>query len=335
IGVSKKNSDVFGNGTEKYKELTVSEGLYRDDCVLINDERDKSDARCKDVLENIAGMDGITGIEEIAEKVQSGKSNGEQVENCQKRVNVALKTYDYIVKHDELPKKLNYIPTLITESGNEVVIFDEVLLNKGSERWNLTLCGHFVRFDMNIHDLRQHVFKFRDSNGLNAVLDKGLWMVKIINVLLEAWSVEGINAIASSLGKPMMMDTNIAAICHKGICNFDFARILVEMDAEKELKKEIVIQYKDKNNNVRGSKTVKVVYDWIPLIYTHCKVFGHDDIHYKKRGVAFGNNYGTNIIETTNEDKEAQIKGKHLEVGKQIYQGFRSNTNIGNNATKS
>nr|GFA79199.1 ATPase, F1/V1/A1 complex, alpha/beta subunit, zinc knuckle CX2CX4HX4C [Tanacetum cinerariifolium] len=251
----KKNSDVFGNGTEKYKELTGSEGLDRDDCVLINDERDKSDARCKDVLENIAGMDGITGIEEIAEMVQSGSNLVNELAN------------------DE-----------IAESS--IMIKENLMVNKWktvkrSERWNLTLCGHFVRFDMNIHDHRQHVFKFRDSNGLNAVLDKGLWMVKIINVPLEAWSVEGINAIASSLGNPMMMDTNIAAICHKGIGNFDFARILMEMDAEKELKKEIVIQYKDKNNNVRGNK-------------------------------------------------EAQIKGKHLEVGKQMYQGFRSNTNIEN-----
>ncbi|GJW94747.1 hypothetical protein Tco_0174419 [Tanacetum coccineum] len=258
IDVSKKNLDVLGNGTEKDKESIGSKGSYRDDCVVTTDEREKSDARSKDVLENIAGMDGTTGIEETAEKVQSGsnsvnelandeivessdndkgKSNGGQVKNCQKEVNVTLKTYAHIVKHDDLPKNLNYVPTLITESGNEVVIFDEVLVNKGSERWNLTLCGQFVGFDMNIRELR-------DSNGLNAVLDK-------------AWSVEGISAIASSLGRAVMMDTNTAAMCHKGIGNFDFARVLVEMDAKKELKKEIMIQYRDKNNNVKGSKTAK------------------------------------------------------------------------------
>ncbi|GJY40805.1 RNA-directed DNA polymerase, eukaryota, reverse transcriptase zinc-binding domain protein [Tanacetum coccineum] len=82
--------------------------------------------------------------------------------------------------------------------------------------------------------------------------------VKIVTVPLEAWSVEGISAIASSLGKPMMMDANTAAMCHKGIGNFDFAKVLVEIDARKELKKEIVIQYRDKNNNVKGSKTIKV-----------------------------------------------------------------------------
>nr|GEW70593.1 hypothetical protein [Tanacetum cinerariifolium] len=194
IDVSKKNSYVFGNGTEKDKESAGSEGSNKDDCVVTNDEREKIDARSKDVLENIAGIDGITSIEEIAEKVQSGnnpvndlandetaessdknkgKSNGKHVENCHKEVIVALKTYAHIVKHDDLPKNLNYIPTLITESDNEVVIFDEVLVNKGSERWNLTLC--------------------------------------------EAWSMEGISAIEISLGKPMMMDTNTAAMCHKGI----------------------------------------------------------------------------------------------------------------------
>ncbi|GJV19201.1 zinc knuckle CX2CX4HX4C containing protein [Tanacetum coccineum] len=152
-------------------------------------------------------------------------------------------TYAHIVKQDELSKNLNYIPTMITETGSEVVIFDEVITDIDANK-----NGHYV-------------FKFRDSNSLNVVLDKGPWMVKnkpmfvqkwnseigmekmepkrlsvwvkIVNVPLEAWSVDGISALASSLGKPMLMDTMTATMCHKGVGNFKYARVLMEMDADK------------------------------------------------------------------------------------------------------
>nr|GEV64654.1 zinc knuckle CX2CX4HX4C [Tanacetum cinerariifolium] len=42
-----------------------------------------------------------------------------------------------------------------------------------------------------------------------------IW-VKIINVPIEAWSVKGISALASSLGKPIIMDDMTARICAKG-----------------------------------------------------------------------------------------------------------------------
>ncbi|GKA95586.1 RNA-directed DNA polymerase, eukaryota, reverse transcriptase zinc-binding domain protein [Tanacetum coccineum] len=100
--------------------------------------------------------------------------------------------------------------------------------------------------------------------------------VKIVNVPLEAWCVKGISAMASSLGKPILMDSMTATMCHKGTGNISYARVLVEMDSEKELKNEIEIQYVDKCKNVKGNKKVQVTYDWKPPICTHCKVFGHE-----------------------------------------------------------
>ncbi|GKA45647.1 RNA-directed DNA polymerase, eukaryota, reverse transcriptase zinc-binding domain protein [Tanacetum coccineum] len=93
---------------------------------------------------------------------------------------------------------MDYIPTVINENGNEVVIFDEDLVQKGSKRWCLTICGQFVGYDMHINGLRynirrmwgkygvteidvckngQYMFKFRNNEGLNVVLDKGPWML--------------------------------------------------------------------------------------------------------------------------------------------------------------
>lgn len=89
------------------------------------------------------------------------------------------------------------MPTLVIELGNEVVVFDEILVQKRSERWNLTVCGKFVGHSMNPSQLRynirrmwskygvadivynngQFTFKFRNKEGMEAVLDSGPWMV--------------------------------------------------------------------------------------------------------------------------------------------------------------
>ena len=106
---------------------------------------------------------------------------------------------------------MNYILTLITESGNEVVIFDEMLVLKGYERWNLTICGQFFGFNMHISELRynirrmwgkfgitnidtnkngQYIFKFRDIEGLNVVLERGRWMVQNKPLFAQKWNPE-------------------------------------------------------------------------------------------------------------------------------------------------
>ncbi|PWA40462.1 hypothetical protein CTI12_AA562450 [Artemisia annua] len=74
----------------------------------------------------------------------------------------------------------------------------------------------------------------------------------------------------------MVMDSMTASMCYRGIGNLDYARVLVEFDAEKDLKYEIEVQYRDKENRIKGSKKVKVLYDWKPCRCTECKVFGHE-----------------------------------------------------------
>nr|GEU85616.1 hypothetical protein [Tanacetum cinerariifolium] len=200
--------------------------------------------------------------------------------NIDNNLNEPTKTFSYasMVKVDDIPKELDFIPAIFTEDGIEVVVFYEKIVKLGSKRWCLTICGQFVGYDM-------HINEFRDEIGLNAVIEKEPWMirnkplfiqkwsseigmqkveprkmpvwVKINNVPLEAWSVKEISALASGLGKPILMDTMIAKMCHKGIGSLEFARVLVEIDAAKDLKKEIEIQYIDKSNNIKGK-----VFEW-------------------------------------------------------------------------
>ena len=67
--------------------------------------------------------------------------------------------------------------------------------------------------------------------------------VKLLNIPLEAWSTKGISAVASGIGKPLIMDQTTAKMCNEGIGRLGYARVLVEISAEKEFKDKIEICY--------------------------------------------------------------------------------------------
>ncbi|GKA46942.1 RNA-directed DNA polymerase, eukaryota, reverse transcriptase zinc-binding domain protein [Tanacetum coccineum] len=194
-------------------------------------------------------------------------------------------------------------------------------------------------------------FKFRSNEGLERVLEQGPWIVnnkplyvqkwnpiiklekvdatkilvwaKLINIQLEAWSKEGISALASSLGKPLRMDNVTAQICKDGKGIADFARVLVEFDASKGLKDEICVQYRSKDNVIKGTKKVKVEYMWKPEVCSTCKVFGHGNEKCKK-----GQKDPTqNVTESGNigRSKESVNEGNYMrnyEVRRDNHVGF-------------
>ncbi|GJY92303.1 RNA-directed DNA polymerase, eukaryota, reverse transcriptase zinc-binding domain protein [Tanacetum coccineum] len=239
----------------------------------------------------------------------SGMKDKEQDENTRSTSGYGVKSHANVVTKDVkyADNKLNFIPTEVTKEGCEVVIFYEALVDKGSTQWKLTVYGNFVRYV----DDGTCMFKFKNESGMNKVLDLGPWMVNnkplflrkwdptigmekieltkiplwvsMVNVPLEAWSTEGISALASSLGRPSIMDNMTAKRCKLGEGRMDYARVLVEFDVNKGLKVKIEIQYRDKNNNVKGSKHVKVEYAWKPESCSHCNVFGHSHSNYRKR----------------------------------------------------
>nr|GEW18270.1 hypothetical protein [Tanacetum cinerariifolium] len=160
----------------------------------------------------------------------------------------------------------------------------------------------------NIHDMSSMNYNEKGVNannaeGLKTVIEKGPWMVsnrplivkqwnikirmqkakrsklpvwvRMTDVPLDAWSIEGISALTSSLGMLMIMDTMTASMCHSGIGRMDFARVLVEMDVVKEFKRKLKCN-KKMRNKIKGVKKVSVTYDWKPAVCTHCRVFGHD-----------------------------------------------------------
>ncbi|GJU06223.1 zinc knuckle CX2CX4HX4C containing protein [Tanacetum coccineum] len=73
-----------------------------------------------------------------------------------------------------------------------------------------------------------------------------LW-VKIMNVPLEAWNTYGIMRLASSLGNPIIMDIITTSMSEKAYGRASFARVLVKVDATKELADSIKRTEEERN----------------------------------------------------------------------------------------
>ncbi|GKC07964.1 ATPase, F1/V1/A1 complex, alpha/beta subunit [Tanacetum coccineum] len=145
--------------------------------------------------------------------------------------------------------KLVFKATDMSKEGKEYVVFDEELVKVGSAKWQLNVVGQCVGFRMSGAEL---------SFPMKRVL-----------------CVKGISAIASSIGKPLIMDSMAANMCKQGFGRIDYARVLVEIDASKGFRDVIELMYKDKLNNYKGVKKVKVEYSWKPPVCDFCKVFRH------------------------------------------------------------
>nr|GEV74741.1 zinc knuckle CX2CX4HX4C [Tanacetum cinerariifolium] len=102
------------------------------------------------------------------------------------------------------------------------------------------------------------VYKWDFSLGLNKVEPTKLpiW-VKLSEVPMEAWTTECLSALSSSMGKPMILDNMTTCVCKNGVGRTMYARVLVEIKAVKRFKEVFELQYRDKNQNVKGTKTVK------------------------------------------------------------------------------
>ena len=98
-----------------------------------------------------------------------------------------------------------------------------------------------------------------------------LW-VRIFNIPLEAWNVDGISRIASRVGTPLIMDKFTADMCEKGYGRASFARVLVEVDASNGLVDSVEVWYRSFNRSMK----LKVEYAWQPPLCSHCCVFGHN-----------------------------------------------------------
>ncbi|KAJ9564993.1 hypothetical protein OSB04_000959 [Centaurea solstitialis] len=138
-------------------------------------------------------------------------------------------------------------------------------------------CDHVIeQGPLFIRDAPLFSFKWDPSKGLSKPVHSmcPLW-VKLHNIPLVAFNIEGIGRIASTIGVPKQMDAATASMCDKAWGRPGFAKVLIDTWAVGELKKEIDVVIPSLNGESDTIVKVRVEYVWEPSQCSHCLVFGH------------------------------------------------------------
>ncbi|GKD33322.1 RNA-directed DNA polymerase, eukaryota, reverse transcriptase zinc-binding domain protein, partial [Tanacetum coccineum] len=223
----------------------------------------------------------------------NGKRSSENQNANSQRDQDEVKKFSYakIVNNGSLDNKLNLIPTKVNDDDTEVVIFDEEIVKECSKKWELTVCGYFVGYKMSYQELRYNIFrmwgkfglksvipngngvflcKFKSIKGIQSVVEMGPWMVNGKPMFVQKWDP----SVSLDKAEPNQTTTNM---CNLGNGRPGFARVLVDVEAGKGLPDRIDIVYQNKEGVITGNKSVNVNYDWVPLMCTCFKMFGHND----------------------------------------------------------
>ncbi|GKD31623.1 zinc knuckle CX2CX4HX4C containing protein [Tanacetum coccineum] len=149
------------------------------------------------------------------------------------------------------------------------------------------------------------MFKFPSHEGMTKVLDGGPWFIrsrplmlniwcantkikkvdctripvwiKIHNVPVVAFSEVGLSLITTQLGRPLMLDTCTSDMCLNPWGPKTYARVLIELSADKAIMDSITVVIPFPNGTGHSLENLDVAYEWRPLRCSNCKIFNHDD----------------------------------------------------------
>ncbi|GJZ75993.1 zinc knuckle CX2CX4HX4C containing protein, partial [Tanacetum coccineum] len=135
-------------------------------------------------------------------------------------------------------------------------------------------------------------FKFASIEGMNGVLENGLWFIRLIPIILKKWTptsnllkedlnsvpiwvklhdilivaftADGLSAMATKLGNPIMLDSYTSSMCLQSWGRMDYARALIDIRVDQELKEEMVIAIPNVEDDGEVLHSVRVEYEWKP-----------------------------------------------------------------------
>ncbi|GJW84277.1 putative reverse transcriptase domain-containing protein [Tanacetum coccineum] len=146
-------------------------------------------------------------------------------------------------------------------------------------------------------------FQFSSVDGLDAMLENGPWFiwnnllilkkwhpdenllkedvsnvpvwVKLYGVPVMAFNEDGLSVIATKLGTLQMLDSYTFDMCMQSWGRSSYARVMIELRADMELKDNIVMAMPKITREGHYTCNVRVEYEWKPPRCSSCKVFGH------------------------------------------------------------
>nr|GEU30345.1 hypothetical protein [Tanacetum cinerariifolium] len=183
--------------------------------------------------------------------------------------------------------------TLVSE---EIIADSDCVLPKAAtdlvkNRYVNYIVGFFVGKDPYFHVVQQYVKNTWSKFGFEKITrnDEGVYLfkfkgevakvpvwVKLYNVPVLAYSVDGLSLIATQIGKPIMLDAFTSSMCVEAWGRISFARALIEIDARSVLKKKVIMAIPKEVGNGHIMEVICVEYEWKPPHCVECQSFGHN-----------------------------------------------------------
>ncbi|GKC81534.1 hypothetical protein Tco_1137251 [Tanacetum coccineum] len=204
-----------------------------------------------------------------------------------------------------------------------------------------TLVGYFVGKSVAFTPVKNYV----TNTWMNQVLEQGPWIIRNTPIILNKWSPDlslckdkvtsvpvwvklhkvpivaymedCLSLIASQIGKPVMLDTFTCAICNNLWGRIGFVRALIEVNATKDLKKEVIMAVPNEDGTEHAKVNIQAEYEWKPPLCLECHVFGHTLVQCPN-----------NVKEPATVNEEAQTYGFTTVSNRKRKGKKQSNTNL-------
>nr|GEV00726.1 Rop guanine nucleotide exchange factor 5 [Tanacetum cinerariifolium] len=161
-------------------------------------------------------------------------------------------------------KKVN-VRTLFTPGGNGIdVVVPVDYIRAISERFANTSYGFFLGKKV----AYPFIANYEDVSTIP------VW-VKLHGVPVTALNEDGLSTTATKVGTPLMLDSYTSDMCMQSWGRSSYARVIIELRADVELKDNIVVAMPKLAREGHYTCNVRVEYEWKPSRCSPCKVFGH------------------------------------------------------------
>nr|GEV07164.1 hypothetical protein [Tanacetum cinerariifolium] len=225
-----------------------------------------------------------------------------------KRINFrTLICEEQLSNHDTvLPKAakervmLRYANTLVGYFVGKSLAF-QLVQNYVNNTWAKFSLSKLMKTDNGVF-----LFKFYTKRGMDQVIERGTWLirntpliltkwtpnislkpgvvtklpvwVKLYNVPVVAYLKDELSLITTQIGKPIMLDAFTISMCVDSWGQISFARAIIEIDANSDLKKEVKMAISGNEDDESGynSEVIRVEYECKPPHCLDCKIFGHN-----------------------------------------------------------